>query len=109
MPTKQIVLIKPVDPTAKNTAAGLKPLGTLRQIREALANFNTASDGGKPRLGTEVLHGPGIFLEIPTGQDDINQAMVTVLDEEIAWPVLSRLCKALGWKMMDIESGRLYG
>lgn len=109
MPKKQIVLIKPVDPAAKSTAAGLKPLGSLRQVREALANFNTAPDGGKARLGTEVLHGPGIVLEVPTGLDEVSQAMVTVLDEEIAWPVLSRLCKTLGWKMMDIESGRMFG
>jgi len=105
---KQIVLIKPADPAARNTAAGLKPLGSLKQVREALADFNTAPDGGKARLGTEVLHGPGIVLEISTGQDEINQAMVTVLDDDIAWPVLSRICKSLGWKMMDIESGRIY-
>ncbi|MCC6675821.1 MAG: hypothetical protein IT436_01630 [Phycisphaerales bacterium] len=108
-PKKQIVLIKPVDPAARNTAAGLKPLGSLRQVREALSNFNTAPDGGKARMGTEIMHGPGIVVEVATGQDEISQAMVTVLDEEIAWPVLSRICKSLGWKMMDIESGRMYG
>lgn len=87
------------------------PMGTAKEVKEFLARYNTAVDGA-PRsasLGTEVLHGPGLIIELPTNQDEVSQALVTVLDDDIAWPVLSRVCKAAGWKMMDVETGRVFG
>lgn len=87
------------------------PLGTPQEIRDTLARYNTAPDGS-PRsasLGTEILHGPGLIIELPTNQTEVAQALVTVTDDDIAWPVLSRLCKAAGWKMVDVESGRVFG
>lgn len=87
------------------------PMGTAAEVREVLARYNTAPDGS-PRsasLGTEVLHGPGLIVELPTNQDEVSQALVTVLDDDIAWPVLSRVCKAAGWRMMDVETGRVFG
>ncbi|MBX3381349.1 MAG: hypothetical protein KF805_14735 [Phycisphaeraceae bacterium] len=87
------------------------PIGTISEVKEVLAHYNTAPDGS-PRsasLGTEVLHGPGLIIELPTNQDEVTQALVTVIDDDIAWPVLSRLCKAAGWKMMDVETGRVFG
>jgi predicted dinucleotide-binding enzyme len=56
-----------------------------------------------------LLHGPGMIVELATAQDPVQQAMVTVTDDDIAWPVLSRLCKAVGWKMVDVETGRMFG
>jgi hypothetical protein len=88
-----------------------KPLGTLREVCERFSRYNTAPDGGKrsASAGTEVLHGPGMIVEVPTSTDTISQAMVTMLDDDIAWPVLLRLCRNLQWKMVDLESGRSFG
>lgn len=87
------------------------PMGTIGEVKEVLARYNTAPDGSSrsASLGTEVLHGPGLIVELPTNQDEVTQALVTVIDDDIAWPVLSRLCKAAGWKMMDVETGRVFG
>ncbi|MBL8887886.1 MAG: hypothetical protein JNK16_14615 [Phycisphaerales bacterium] len=87
------------------------PMGTVKEVKEILAVYNTAPDGS-PRsasLGTEVLHGPGLIIELPINQEEVTQALVTVLDDDIAWPVLSRVCKAVAWKMMDVETGRVFG
>ncbi|GJM18710.1 MAG: hypothetical protein DHS20C14_09230 [Phycisphaeraceae bacterium] len=103
-----LVLIKPKD--LEDPMAGNAPLGTPAQFAEAVAVFNTAPDGStSTRLGTAVLHGPGYTVEYASGQDIINQAMVSVYESESAWPVLSRLCKELGWKMQDTESGQVFG
>jgi hypothetical protein len=85
------------------------PLGTYREIRDALARFNTAPDGSKASLGLHRLHAPGFVLEIPAAADEIQQAMVTMNEEEIAWPVLQRICENLKWKMVDLETGRSFG
>ena len=36
-------------------------------------------------------------------------AIVTIIEEEIAWPVLGRLGKQHGWQMADPETGRTFG
>lgn len=97
----------------------IEPLGSLSSLRAALANFNVAPDGSGPRgmgerLGTGVFFGPGMVMEVPLGADDppdpdIAQVLVSVTDEDFAWPVLMRICKANQWKMMDPDSGRTFG
>ena len=101
---RQLVLVRP------DANGGMTPLGSVDEVAEALARFNTATDGSVARsLGTRVLYGPGFVVEIPTAQDTVNQALVNVKDEEIAWPVLSRMCRVLEWKMMDAATGRQFG
>jgi len=97
--------------TAQTTpGGGLSALGSAGAVKEILANFNTAPDGGPTKsLGTEMLHGPGMVMDIPTSTESVTQVMVSVTDEEIAWPVLSRLCKVRNWKLVDLESGRTFG
>ena len=102
--SRQLVLMKP----AKSPGASPTPLGSLRALREAFAPYNTAPDGSPSSSGTELLHGPGLVVEIPTGLPEINQAMLTVTDDDIAWPVLSRACRLQGWTLVDIESGRTF-
>jgi hypothetical protein len=87
------------------------PLGTPKEVAAHLAKFNTAPDGSGAggSSGMNVLHGPGLVVEYPTALEEVNQAMVTVVDDSIAWPVLTRLCKKMGWCMMDMESGRRFG
>lgn len=85
-------------------------LGRIEAVRAKLADFNTSLDGGPAKMtGTEFLYGPGFLVELPTGQDDVKQAIITVQDDEIGLPVLFRMCRALGWKMLDMESGRVFG
>lgn len=87
-----------------------RPLGTSRQIREAFAAFNTAPDGSTKRsLGTEFYYGPGIQVELPSGQSEVNQALVTLVEEDIAWPVLLRMCRKMNWALQDPNSGRIFG
>jgi hypothetical protein len=99
------------------------PLGSARAVKDGLAQFNTSGDGAPAgSMGTEMLHGPGMVVELPaapggpgggggrgSSAPEINQALVNVTDEDIAWPVLSRACRTLGWAMMDVESGRVFG
>ena len=104
-------------------ADGGPPLGTLREVRVALGNSNIAPDGSGPhgfgeRLGTGVFFGPGMVLEVAMMEEpdssrgegpEVRQILVSVTDEDFAFPVLMRLCKLSGWQMMDPESGRSFG
>lgn len=108
MPKRQLVLLKAVDPT--QSGDGLPPLGSIKEVLEQLARYNTGPDGPpKADLGVRVLHGPGLVMEMPTGQDEVRQIMVTMTDDDFAFPVLSRLCREQRWTMMDPESGRRFG
>ncbi len=103
-----LVMIKPKD--SEDMLAGNFALGTPNEFRTALAKFNTAGDGGDTkRLSTMVLHGPGYTVEYAMGHDELMQAMVVVNNMDFAWPVLSKICKANGWKMQDTESGQIFG
>lgn len=103
-----LVLIKPRDP--EDPSAGNAPLGTEREVCEKLSHYNTAADGAEvKRLGTMVLHGPGYTIEYAVGHDELMQAMVIVNNMDFAYPVLSKMCRSLGWKMQDTESGQIFG
>lgn len=103
-----LVLTKPKD--ADDPGAGLHPLGSPGDVRAAAERFNTSADGGDAkRAGTVILHGPGFTLEYSLSQDAINQAMVVVHDTDFAWPVLSKLCRAMDWKMQDTDTGQIFG
>lgn len=85
-------------------------MGTLREVRAGLARFNTSPDGsGSTDSGIERLHGPGMVVEVSTSADPVSQAVATLNDEDYAFPVLMKLCRAQGWKMVDIETGRTFG
>ena len=106
MPKRQVVLMK-----ASAKGQPQSPLGSHREVKAALENFNTGPDGSarSASAGTEVLHGPGMIVELATTTESVMQAMVTMTDDEIAWPVLERVCRTLKWKMVDLESGRSFG
>ena len=103
-----LVMIRPKDP--EDMLAGNFALGTPKEVCQALAKFNTSPDGAEvKRSSTMVLHGPGYTVEYAMGHDELMQAMVVVNNMDFAWPVLSKLCKANGWKMQDTESGQIFG
>jgi hypothetical protein len=97
VPGQYVILSKR---TANNN--GMVPIGSRDQIVGDLSLFNTAPE----REGDDVLYGPGIRLELPPGQDTINQILLTITEEEIAWLVITRLTKAFDWKLVDTTSGR---
>jgi len=103
---RQLVLTRP--PALKGDPT-VVPLGQKKEVLSALAIYNTAPDGSKRNTGMEVLWGPGMVMEFPAAADEVGQVMVTVSDEEIAWPVLQRMTKALGWMLVDLETGRSFG
>jgi hypothetical protein len=104
---RQIVLMKA---RRGGDPSEMPPLGSAPEVIAALSNFNTAPDGGSGgSLGTMTLYGPGMMMLMPTTQKTITQLIANLTDEEIALPVLMRACKALGWAMMDMETGRTFG
>jgi hypothetical protein len=101
---RQVVL------TRKPAQGETRPLGTRREVGDTLGRYNTSPDGGPARgAGTETLYGPGMVVELPTASTSIVQAMVSMTDEELALPVLMRMCKEQGWQMVDLETGRAFG
>ena len=106
MPKRQSVIV-----SSEPADEGLPPLGTMDEVAEALADFNTATAGSPRRAsaGTVVLHGPGLVVELPMGLDRVTQGLVTLVDEDVAWPVLMKLVKSLPWKLLDLETGRSFG
>ena len=85
-------------------------MGRADDVAELVSRYNTAHDGSRgASLGTRALFGPGFTMQVPTSTDTVTQVMVSVTEQEIAWPVLSRLCKDLGWRMMDTETGQVFG
>lgn len=112
MGRRQLVITR-TDPAAKPRAGEAAPmvsLGTVEEVIAKFARFNTAPDGAPAkRAGSQVLHGPGMVVDVPTFGKDVTQAMVSVTDDEIALPVLLQLCRAHGWRMVDLESGHSFG
>jgi hypothetical protein len=85
-------------------------MGTLKEVMAVFAQCNTAPDGGpSTTTGIERLYGPGIVVDIALGQPEITQALVSVKDVDCAWPVLQKLCKVSAWKMVDSDSGQVFG
>jgi len=80
----------------------MAPLGDRVQLVRDLSRFNTAPE----REGDDVLYGPGIRLELPPQQEVIEQMLMTINEEEIAWLVIMRLAKTFDWKIVDTNTGR---
>lgn len=98
-----------LEEAAAASALNAVPLGTLSEVVDALAEFNTASDGSADSMN--VLHGPGMIVQLPFvgPRDDVAQLLVTLNEEDVAFPVLERICRTLRWKMMDPNTGRTFG
>ena len=112
MPSQQFVMFftsEPPDPFGGGGApAELEPMGSQRQVLDAMAGCNTAPDGSGAGAGSLSVYGPGMICELPLGVDTITQIMVTVKDRDMAWPVLAKLCRANSWRLLDPESGRTF-
>lgn len=90
------------------TAKG-KALGTQRDLMRTLAGYNTSPDGSAETRA--LAFGPGFIAQFPMSGDDrdeVKQFLVAINESDVAWPVLSRLRRELGWAMMDPDSGKVF-
>lgn len=108
--SKQLILIKPEPGAEPGTVGRMQPMGKVAAIAAQLVSYNTSGDGSKgSALGTERLFGPGFTMQLPTTTDSVTQIMVSVSEQDTAWPVLSKICRAMGWRMQDMETGAVFG
>ncbi len=85
------------------TADGSRtPIGNRKEIVDSLSHFNTLPEVE----GGDMLWGPGIRIELPPDEDPIQQMLLYIVEEEIAWLPIVRLAKHFDWSVMDIETGR---
>ena len=78
------------------------PLGNRSDIVNSLATVNTIAEVE----GGDMLWGPGIRIELPPDIEVIQQMLLFIVEEEIAWLPIVRLAKKFDWSVMDIETGR---
>jgi len=81
---------------------GLAAIASRVDVLRELADRNT----GPERAGDDLLHGPGIEIQLAPEQDPITQMLLTINDEDIAWTVILRLARDLHWRIFDPRSGR---
>ncbi len=105
MPSRQLIIFKPGESAdGELNFDAMESMGTRREVLEALASCNTAPDTS----GGEFLYGPGLTIQMPWGDGDVTQLLMSVVDQEIAWPVLARIRKRTGWHLRDLESGQVF-
>ena len=99
---RQLVLVPP-DGDSENS------LGVKAQFVDDVARFNIATDGSSENAG--IAFGPGFRLELPLvgDKDPVSQALITITEEDNAWPVLTRICREMNWRLMDLDTGRTFG
>jgi len=95
-------------PRPKADGGGFLPLGSRDDVIRFFATVNTTAD----RPGTDVLHGPGIRVELPPAQDPVQQLTINVTEDELfeilftgtSIEPMGRLLRAAlarGWRFFD--------
>ena len=89
--------------TRADTGGGERePLGSREEILEALSHYNTMPECE----GDYMLWGPGIRIELPPNESSVQQMLLHIVEEEIAWLPIVRLARQFNWSVTDIETGR---
>ena len=101
MPRSLVILSNQPD-----SAAGRSPIADRRVLLERLAAMNIAPQSPED---CDVLHGPGIRLELTPDEDPVSQALLEIVDDDIAWAVIPRLMRAIPMRIVDPISGREMG
>jgi len=111
--SRQVLLVNLLKTEEEDVPSVLNsvPLGSYKKVQKALEDFNTYPDGSNSPENYGLLFGPGLIVQMPMvgPEDPIMQIAVSMQEEDIAWPVLMRICKKLGWRMMDPQTGRSFG
>ncbi len=97
---RQFVILSGED---TDSGASMSPVGTRREVLAQLSGCNTAPECDE---ADDLLYGPGIRIELAPGQDPVTQMLVTIVEEEIGWQVLTRLIREFRWKLLDPNTGR---
>jgi len=79
-----------------------KALGTREDILASLASYNTMPE----KEGDDLLWGPGICIELPPTEDNVQQMLLHLVEEEIAWFPIVRLARQFNWSVTNIETGQ---
>ena len=89
---------------ARTDASGgeRESLGSREEIMESLSHYNTMPECE----GDDILWGPGIRIELPPNEGNIQQMLLHIVEEEIAWLPIVRLARQFNWSVTDIETGR---
>jgi len=87
---------------AEEDSSERKSLGSREEILSSLAEYNTMPE----REGDDMLWGPGIRIELPPTEGDVQQMLLHIVEEEIAWFPIVRLARQFNWSVTDIETGR---
>lgn len=108
--SRQILIIKTVDPS-DDEADGLPPLGTCAEVQTVMSRYNTAADGGPKKdsaIAVTILHGPGMYVEVyaDDAKAPVKQMMVTMTDQDFAFPVLTRVAREQRWTLLDPDTGQ---
>ena len=85
-----------------SSSKGLAPIGSRKEIVDQLSRLNTAPE----RDGEDALFGPGIRIDLTPGRDPVEQMLLTVTEEEIAFLVIMRIARICGWRIIDPETGQ---
>ena len=108
--SRNILIMKTVDP-AEDDGEGLPELGNCSEVQAILARYNTAADGSTRKDNTTsvtMLFGPGMYAELFADgpRAPVTQIMVTMTDQDFAFPVLTRVAREQKWTLLDPESGQ---
>ncbi len=98
MSQRQLVILS----RTNNKDGTLGAIGSRMDVVKSLELRNTCAE----IEGGEIMYGPGVNIELTPNQDPILQMLLTITDDDIAWPVIMRLAKDLQWKILDPSSGR---
>ncbi len=82
----------------------LPPIMDRTALLDALAGINTHPES----VGSLRLYGPGVRIDLPD-EDAPRQLLLTLDDEDIAWPYLFRLAKRLPVRILNLETNEELG
>ena len=77
-------------------------LGSREEIIESLSHYNTMPECEDD----DILWGPGIRIELPPNEGNIQQMLLHIVEKEIAVLPIVRLARQFNWIVTDIETGR---
>ena len=86
----------------ETSSNGMAAIGSRAEIIDQLSRLNTAPE----RPGEDALFGPGIRIDLPPEKEMIDQMLLTIIEEEIAYLVIMRISRICGWKILDPETGQ---
>ncbi|MDA1007424.1 MAG: hypothetical protein O2800_00270 [Planctomycetota bacterium] len=89
----------------RNDDGSMPPIGRRDELLSQFATINTYPES----VGSDQLFAPGVTMELPSTDLEPTQILMSIDDEDIAWPYIMRLVKTIPVRILDVESGRELG